>query len=113
MTYVVAEPCIGVKDHACVDVCPVSCFYEAEEMLVINPDECIDCGACQPECPAEAIFAEEDVPERWRSYIEKGRMAFETHPDLKAAQDRSEWEADKEKAGTIAHEYYQKFKPLG
>lgn len=112
MTYVVAEPCIGVKDHACMDVCPVDCFYEAEDMLVINPDECIDCGACVPECPVEAIFPEEDVPEKWQSYTEKNKKAFELDPDLKQAQNRSEWEADKEKAGTPAHAYYEKFKPL-
>ncbi len=77
MTYVITEPCIGVKDRACVDVCPVDCIYEGEDMLYIHPDECIDCGACEPECPVTAIFPEEDVPEEWTSYIEKNRVAFE------------------------------------
>jgi ferredoxin len=63
MTYVVTENCIKCKYTDCVDVCPVDCFREGPEFLVIDPDECIDCTLCVPECPAEAIFAEEDVPE--------------------------------------------------
>ena len=76
MTYVIVEPCIGTKNASCVDVCPVSCIYEAEDMYYINPDECIDCGACEPECPVTAIFPEEDVPGQLRAYIEKNRDAF-------------------------------------
>jgi len=71
MTYVIVEACIGVKDRACVDVCPVDCIYEGEDQLYIHPDECIDCGACEPECPVTAIFPEEDVPSEWESYIQK------------------------------------------
>ncbi len=78
MTYVIAEPCIGTKDTACVDVCPVDCIhpktdedeFEGAEMLYIDPDECIDCNACVPACPVEAIFAEEDLPEQWGEYLE-------------------------------------------
>jgi len=78
MAYTIAEPCIGTKDTACVDVCPVDCIhprkdegnFEAEVQLYINPDECIDCGACVPACPVQAIFPNEDVPEKWTSYIE-------------------------------------------
>ncbi|MCC6381673.1 MAG: ferredoxin family protein [Dehalococcoidia bacterium] len=65
MTYVITTPCIDVQDQACVEVCPVDCihFDEGEDrMLYINPDECIDCGACEPACPVTAIFAEDDVP---------------------------------------------------
>jgi NAD-dependent dihydropyrimidine dehydrogenase PreA subunit len=65
MTYVITSPCIDVQDQACVEVCPVDCihFDEGEDvMLYINPDECIDCGACEPACPVTAIFAEDDVP---------------------------------------------------
>ena len=62
MPYVVTEACIKCKYTDCVEVCPVDCFYEGENMLVINPDECIDCGVCEPECPAEAIYSEEDLP---------------------------------------------------
>lgn len=70
MAYVVAEPCIACKYTDCVAVCPVECFYEGENFLVINPDECIDCGACVPECPTEAIFEEVDLPEEWEAYTE-------------------------------------------
>ena len=66
MTYVVTENCIRCKYMDCVEVCPVDCFYEGENMLVINPDECIDCGVCEPECPAEAIAADsESGLKRW------------------------------------------------
>ena len=64
MTYVIAEPCIDLKDRTCVDVCPVDCIHEAGRMLVIDPEECIDCGACEPECPVEAIYPEDALPEK-------------------------------------------------
>lgn len=70
MAYVVAEPCIKCKFTDCVAVCPVDCFREGENFLVIDPEECIDCGACVPECPVEAIFEEDDVPSKWSEYIE-------------------------------------------
>jgi|TARA_B100000530_G_C15549286_1_gene325881 ferredoxin len=70
MAYVVAEPCIKCKYTDCVAVCPVDCFREGENFLVIDPEECIDCGACVPECPVEAIFEEDDVPSQWSEYIE-------------------------------------------
>ena len=68
MTYVITEACINVKDRSCVDVCPVDCIHprveedKGEAQLYIDPNECIDCGACEPACPVSAIFAEEDVP---------------------------------------------------
>ena len=66
MTYVVTEACIKCKYMDCVEVCPVDCFYEGENMLVIHPDECIDCGVCEPECPAEAIMPDtEEAIEKW------------------------------------------------
>lgn len=68
MTYVVAEPCIKCKYTECVDICPVSCFHEGANALVINPDECIDCGACVDPCPVQAIFPEDELPEKWRDY---------------------------------------------
>ena len=63
MTYIIAEPCVAVKDAACVDVCPVDCIYTSDEdnMYYIHPEECIDCAACEPVCPVVAIFAEEDT----------------------------------------------------
>ena len=70
MTHVVAEPCSGCKYTDCVVVCPVECFYEGEQMLYIHPEECIDCEACVPECPVEAIFHEDNLPEEWKSYLE-------------------------------------------
>jgi ferredoxin len=69
MTYVIAEPCIDIKDRSCVDVCPVDCIHEAARMLVIDPEECIDCGACEPECPVEAIFPEDALPEKWEPFV--------------------------------------------
>lgn len=69
MTYVVTENCIACKYTDCVDVCPVDCFHEGPNMLVIDPEECIDCTLCVAECPAEAIFAEDDVPDKWRPFI--------------------------------------------
>ena len=68
MTYVIAQPCVDLKDRACVDECPVDCIYEGGRMLYIHPDECVDCGACEPVCPVEAIFYEDDVPEQWKDY---------------------------------------------
>jgi NAD-dependent dihydropyrimidine dehydrogenase PreA subunit len=72
MTYVIAEPCIGVKDASCVDVCPVDCIHTTDEapLYYIDPDECIDCGACEPECPVTAIFAEDALPEQWNNFIQ-------------------------------------------
>ena len=70
MTYVIAEPCVDVLDKACIEECPVDCIYEGSRMLYIHPDECVDCGACEPVCPVEAIFYEDDVPEKWREYTQ-------------------------------------------
>ena len=73
MTYVITTPCIDVQDQACVEVCPVDCIHFDEgqdRMLFINPDECIDCGACEPACPVTAIFAEDDVPDNMKIYTE-------------------------------------------
>src|SRR5512135_1692909 len=68
MTYVIGEPCVDVLDRACVEECPVDCIYEGERMVYIHPDECVDCGACEPVCPTDAIFFEEDVPDEWVEY---------------------------------------------
>ena len=70
MTYIIAEPCVDVKDGSCVDVCPVDCIYDVkdERIFLIDPDECIDCAACEPVCPVVAIFVEDAVPEYWKSY---------------------------------------------
>ena len=84
MAYIIAEPCIGTKDTACVDVCPVDCIhprkdepdYADAEMLYIDPVECIDCGACVPVCPVSAIFPQDDLPEKWQSFIEKNAAHY-------------------------------------
>jgi NAD-dependent dihydropyrimidine dehydrogenase PreA subunit len=77
MTYVITEPCIGTKDQSCVEVCPVDCIYDAGDHFMINPEECIDCGACEPECPVEAIYPEDEVPEDMESYVTKAADYFE------------------------------------
>jgi ferredoxin len=69
VTYIIAAPCIDVKDRSCVDVCPVDCIQEANRILVIDPEECIDCGACEPECPVEAIFSEDALPQKWEPFV--------------------------------------------
>jgi len=69
MAHVVTAPCFGCKYTDCVVVCPTECFYEGEQMVYIHPDECIDCGACVPECPVEAIFQEDNVPAELREFI--------------------------------------------
>jgi DNA-binding transcriptional ArsR family regulator len=69
VTYIIAEPCIGIKDKSCVDVCPVDCIHEFDRMLVIDPEECIDCGACEPECPVEAIYPEDALPDKWGDFV--------------------------------------------
>ncbi|MFN3076122.1 MAG: ferredoxin FdxA [Alphaproteobacteria bacterium] len=85
MTYVVTENCVKCKYTDCVAVCPVDCFYEGENFLVINPDECIDCGVCAPECPAEAIFADsEEISQPW---IEINREYAEKWPNINAKKD--------------------------
>ena len=85
MAYIIAEPCISVKDKACVEVCPVDCIYEGDTMLYIHPDECIDCGACEPVCPVKAIFAEDETPANWKSYIELNKQFFKDNPGVKPA----------------------------
>ncbi len=78
MTYVITEPCIGAKELACVDVCPVDCIQggPGAEQMYIDPAVCIDCGACEPVCPVSAIFYEEAVPQKWQSFIKKNADFF-------------------------------------
>lgn len=70
MTYIIALPCVDVRDKACIEECPVDCIYVGERMLYIHPDECVDCGACEPVCPVEAIYYEDDVPAQFSEYKE-------------------------------------------
>jgi len=84
MAYVITEPCIDVKDATCVDVCPVDCIHTTndDKQYFINPDTCIDCAACEPVCPVNAIFHEDDVPPQWKPDIEKNRLYFQEHDGL-------------------------------
>ncbi len=79
MAYVIAEPCIGTKDNSCVDVCPVDCIHggSGDVQLYINPDDCINCGACEAVCPVNAIFEESMLPAEWEGYLEKNRAYFD------------------------------------
>jgi len=71
MPYVIAEPCVDVKDKSCVEACPVDCIYDGGDQLLINPDECIDCGACVDPCPVDAIHHEDEIPEKWAAFVAK------------------------------------------
>lgn len=83
MTYVISLPCVDVMDRACVEECPVDCIYEGGRSLYIHPDECVDCGACEPVCPVEAIFYEDDLPEEYAGYLTDNADFFtETLPDM-------------------------------
>ena len=77
VTYIIAEPCVDLLDKACIEECPVDCIYEGNRMLYIHPDECVDCGACEPVCPVEAIFYEDDVPQQWKDYTAANYEFFE------------------------------------
>lgn len=95
MTFVVVENCIKCKYTDCVEVCPVDCFHEGPNFLVIDPEECIDCTLCEPECPAEAIFAEDDVPEGQEHFLEINAELSAIWPVItqqkEAPEDADEW----------------------
>lgn len=103
MPFVVTESCIKCKYTDCVEVCPVDCFHEGPNMLVIDPDECIDCTLCEPECPVEAIMADEDVPEEMQEMIQLNEDLSKDWPVINemkpAAEDADEW---KDKTGKLA-----------
>ena len=95
MTFVVTDNCIKCKFTDCVDVCPVDCFHEGPNFLAIDPDECIDCALCEPECPANAIFAEDDVPEDQTDFIALNAELAQSWPVISekkdAPADADEW----------------------
>lgn len=112
MTFVVGSPCVSCKDTHCVEVCPVDCFYEGPDMLVISPDECIDCALCEPACPVDAIWSDTDLPEEQKPFLDlnaklwdspgyenitdaKEPMASESPHSLENAIKLIEAEADK------------------
>ena len=96
MTYIVVEDCIKCKHTDCVDVCPVDCFHEGPNFLVIDPEECIDCTLCEPECPIGAIFADDDVPEGEEHFIELNAELSLKWPviniSIDSPPDAAEWE---------------------
>lgn len=99
MTYIIAEPCIGVKDRSCVDECPVDCIYEGEDQLYIHPEECVDCDACLPACPVDAIFPGDNVPAEWKEYIDKNTNWFATNPDASGGAAESPFAPAEERGG--------------
>lgn len=111
MTYLVGDNCIKCKHMDCVEVCPVDCFYEGENTLVIHPDECIDCGVCEPECPANAIFADYDMEDKERAkWLEINTKYSKLWPVVTKIreddlfEDRFEWDG-------IPNKYEQYFSP--
>ena len=88
MTYVVTESCIKCKYTDCVEVCPVDCFYEGPEFLVIDPDECIDCGLCVPECPIEAIYPDDELPPDQIEFIEINVKLSEVYESITESKER-------------------------
>ena len=96
MTFVIGENCIKCKLTDCVEVCPVDCFYEGPNMLVIHPDECIDCALCEPECPVNAIFSEDELPEDQQDFLELNQELAEIWPNITEQKDplpdHEEWD---------------------
>ena len=105
MAYVVTEACIKCKYTDCVEVCPVDCFYEGDNMLVINPDECIDCGVCEPECPAEAIKPESADLSQW---LEQNREYSAKWPNINVKKPAP---ADADDFKGVANKFEQFFSP--
>lgn len=101
MTFVVTDNCINCKYTDCVEVCPVDCFHEGPNFLVIDPDECIDCALCEPECPAEAIVAEDDLPEEMSQFLEINAEKSKVWPVINAHKESlpeaAKWDGVKDK----------------
>lgn len=105
MTFVVTENCIKCKYTDCVEVCPVDCFHEGPNMLVIDPDECIDCTLCEPECPVNAIFSEDDVPSDQTRFLELNAELSKEWPVLNEMKDppddAAEWDGKPDKLALL------------
>jgi len=109
MAFVITENCINCKYTDCVDVCPVDCFHEGPNMLVIDPDECIDCTLCEPECPANAIFSEDEVPEDQKVFIELNAELAKKWPVITEVKeplpDADEWNGKPNKIELLKKEW--------
>ena len=109
MTFVVTENCIKCKFTDCVDVCPVDCFHEGPNFLVIDPDECIDCSLCEPECPAHAIYSEDEVPPDQQQFIELNKELAKLWPVITevkdAAPDAEDWKGKGDKLKYLEKEH--------
>lgn len=109
MTFVVTENCIKCKYTDCVEVCPVDCFYEGPNFLVIDPDECIDCALCEPECPINAIVSEDDLPEDQREFLALNAELSQTWPNITTKKDgppdAASWENVSNKRTHLEHEW--------
>ncbi len=105
MTFVVGENCINCKHTDCVEVCPVDCFYEGSNFLVIHPDECIDCALCEPECPVDAIFADDELPEDQQEFLDIAIDLAESWPNISEKKDplpeAEEWNGKPDKAALL------------
>ena len=102
MTYVVTDDCIRCKLTDCVEVCPVDCFHEGPNMLVIDPDECIDCSLCEPECPIEAIYSEDELPDDKEAFLELNAELTAIWPVINESKDPpADWEDWKDKEGKL------------
>ena len=112
MTYVVNDKCIKCKYTDCVEVCPVDCFYEGENMLVIHPDECIDCGVCEPECPVDAIKPDSDIADKWIKLNAEYAVIWPNISRKKAAPpDADEWRASCERMTIAGFKCVRSFNP--
>lgn len=109
MTFVVTEKCIQCKYTDCVEVCPVDCFYEGPNFLVINPDECIDCALCEPECPIEAIVSEDDLSEDMQEFLQINADLSAVWPNINAKKDglpdAKAWEEVEDKRDHLKREW--------
>ena len=107
MTFVVTESCIRCKYQDCIEVCPVDCFHVGPNMLVINPDECIDCTLCEPECPVEAIYADDEVPDGQEKFIELNVELSQIWPVITeisdVPEDADDWKDKKDKIQYLEH----------
>lgn len=109
MTFVVTEKCIRCKYTDCVEVCPVDCFYEGPNFLAINPDECIDCALCETECPVDAIYSQDDLPEKYQPFLALNAELAATWPNINrqkaAPADADEWKAVDDKLPLLEKEW--------